>query len=96
VRWLIVDAEAIADIDYSAARVIEELKKYLTNAGVAFGFARLQGNSRADFDRHHLTEVIGASWIFNRLHDALNAYEPPQSGRKSPPNSADKNTTHIR
>jgi SulP family sulfate permease len=96
VRWLIVDAEAIADIDYSAARVIEDLKKYLTNAGVAFGFARLQGNSRADFDRHHLTECIGSSWIFNRLHDALNAYEPPQSSHRSPPNNADKNINHIR
>jgi sulfate permease, SulP family len=96
VRWLIVDAEAISDIDYSAARVIEELKKYLTNAGVAFGFARLQGNSRADFDRHHLTECIGSSWIFNRLHDALNAYEPPQSSRRSPPNNADENINHIR
>jgi sulfate permease, SulP family len=96
VRWLIVDAEAITDIDYSAARVVEELKKYLTNAGVAFGVARLQGNSRADFDRHHLTEVIGPSWIFNRLHDALNAYEPHQSDRKSPPSNADKNINHIR
>jgi MFS superfamily sulfate permease-like transporter len=96
VRWLIVDAEAITDIDYSAARVIEELKKYLTNAGVAFGFARLQGNSRADFDRHHLTECIGSSWIFNRLHDPLNAYDPPQSNRRSPPNNPDETVNHIR
>ena len=96
VRWLIVDAEAIAEIDYSAARVVEELKKYLANAGVAFGFARLQGNSRADFDRHHLTEAIGTSWIFNRLHDALNAYEPAQGSRRSPPAVSDKDITHIR
>jgi SulP family sulfate permease len=96
VRWFIVDAEAITDIDYSAARVVEELKKYLANAGVAFGFARLQGNSRADFDRHHLTEAIGPSWIFNRLHDALNAYEPPQSNRGLPPIDDDKNITHTR
>jgi MFS superfamily sulfate permease-like transporter len=96
VRWLIVDAEAITDVDYSAARVVEELKKYLTNAGVAFGFARLSWTTKADFDRHHLTEVIGPSWIFNRLHDALDAYEPAQSSRRSPPDNAKKNTTHIR
>jgi sulfate permease, SulP family len=96
VRWLIVDAEAISDIDYSAARVVEELKKYLASAGVAFGFARLQGNSRADFDRHHLTECIGSSWIFNRIHDALDAYQPPQSNRRTPPPDNDKNITHIR
>jgi MFS superfamily sulfate permease-like transporter len=96
VRWLIVDAEAITDIDYSAARVVEELKKYLTRAGVEFGVARLQGNSQADFDRHHLNQVIGPSWIFNRLHDALNAYTPARSGRRSPPIDPNKAITHIR
>jgi SulP family sulfate permease len=96
VRWLIVDAEAITDVDYSAARVVEELKKYLTDAGVAFGFARLSWSTKADFDRHHLTETIGPSWMFNRLHDALDAYEPAQSNRGSPPNNADTNMTHIR
>jgi SulP family sulfate permease len=79
VRWLIVDAEAITNVDYSAARIIEELKKDLTNAGVVFGFARVPWDTRADFDRHHLTETIGPSLIFNRLHDAVAAYEKQQS-----------------
>ena len=79
VRWLIVDAEAITNVDYTAARVVQELKKDLTNAGVVFGFARVAWNTRADFDRHHLTEAIGPSLIFNRLHDALAAYEKHQS-----------------
>ncbi len=74
-RWLIVDAEAITNVDYSAARVVEELKKDLTNAGVIFGFARLPWNTRADFDRHHLTECYRTSLIFNRLHETLEAYE---------------------
>jgi SulP family sulfate permease len=79
VRWLIVDAEAITQVDYSAARVVEELKKDLATQGVCFGFARVSWNTRADFDRHHLTECIGPSWIFNRLHDALDAYEQQQA-----------------
>jgi SulP family sulfate permease len=86
VRWLIVDAEAITNVDYTAARVVEELKKDLTNAGVVFGFARVPWDTRADFDRHHLTEAIGPSHIFNRLHDALDAYEklqpPPETDTK--------------
>jgi len=75
VRWFIVDAEAITNLDYSAARVVEELKKNLTDAGVELGFARLPWNTRADFDRHHVTEAIGPSRIFKRLHDALDAFE---------------------
>jgi SulP family sulfate permease len=78
VRWLIVDAEAITNVDYSAARVVQELKKDLANMGVVFGFARIPWNTRADFDRHHLTETIGPSLLFNRLHDALDAYEKEQ------------------
>ena len=96
VRWFIVDAEAITNVDYSAARVVEALKKNLTNAGVNFGFARLPASTRADFDRHHLTELFAPSWIFNRLHDALDAYWPPGSDRRSPPIDNDKIKTHIR
>ena len=93
VRWLIVDAEAITNVDYSAARVVEELQKDLTKAGVAFGFARLPWNTKADFDRHHLTECIGPSMIFNRLHEALDAYEKlysPKTVASSDPKLAPK------
>jgi MFS superfamily sulfate permease-like transporter len=79
VQWLIVDAEAITNVDYSAARTVEELKNKLTKASVIFGFARVPWNTKADFDRHHLTEAIGPSMIFNRLHDAVSAYERQQS-----------------
>jgi high affinity sulfate transporter 1 len=75
VRWLIVDAEAITNVDYSAARTVIELKNALTKQGVEFGFARVPWNTKADFDRHHLTEALGPSLIFNRLHDAVDAFE---------------------
>jgi SulP family sulfate permease len=100
VRWLIVDAESITQVDYSAARVIEELKKDLTAMGVSFGFARLPWNTLADFERHHLTECIGPSWIFNRLHDALDTYVPARSSRRSQAIPAvrdePEDKTHIR
>ncbi|MDQ2833707.1 MAG: SulP family inorganic anion transporter [Acidobacteriota bacterium] len=74
VRWLIVDAEAMTDVDYSAARVVLELSRNLLDAGVTLGFARLGWNARADFERHHLTEAVGAGNLFSRLHDAVDAY----------------------
>jgi SulP family sulfate permease len=79
VRWLIVDAEAIARLDYSAARVVRELQQTLTKCGTELGFARMSEDLRADFARHHLTEVIAPSRLFNRLHDALAAFERQQS-----------------
>jgi sulfate permease, SulP family len=75
VRWLIVDAEAITNLDYSAARVVLELQQNLTSGGTQLGFARIRWDLRADFTRHHLTESIDPSLIFNRLHDARKAFE---------------------
>jgi sulfate permease, SulP family len=75
VRWVVVDAEAMTHVDYSAARVVMELKDSLTTAGIELAFARVAWDLRADFDRHHLTEVIGPARIFHRLHDAIAAFE---------------------
>jgi sulfate permease, SulP family len=74
VRWLVVDAEAITHVDYSAARVVRRVKQDLSSRGVQLAFARVQWDLKADLDRHHLTEVIGTMWIFPRLHDARSAY----------------------
>jgi MFS superfamily sulfate permease-like transporter len=75
VRWVVVDAEAMTHVDYSAARVVVALKKNLTEAGVELAFARLPWDLRSEFDRHHLTEAIGAARIFDRVHDAIAAFE---------------------
>ncbi len=80
VRWVIVDAEAIANVDYSAARVVLELKGHLERAGVRLGFARLAPSTKADFDRHRLSAAFGPDQIFERLHDALAAFEKWRAG----------------
>ena len=59
VRWVVVDAEAMTHVDYTASRVVMALKKNLTEAGVELAFARAPWDLRSDFDRHHLTEAIG-------------------------------------
>ena len=74
VRWLIVDAGAITNVDYTAAQVVRELQQDLTNRGVALVLAHVQSDLRPDLDRHHLTEVIGPDRIFNTLHEAIGAY----------------------
>ena len=74
VRWLVVDAEAITNLDYTAARVVRQLQRDLAASGVALAFARVQFYLRADLDRHHLTEVVGRQFLFARLHDALSAF----------------------
>jgi MFS superfamily sulfate permease-like transporter len=82
VRWVVVDAEAMTHVDYSAARVVIGLIKSLAEAGVVLAFARVPWDLHSDFDRHHLLEAIGPERIFNRLHDAIAVFEglpkPPE------------------
>ena len=75
VKWVVVDAEAMTHLDYTAARILKRLKGNLDQAGVELAFARIPWDLRSDFDRHQVTEVIGADRIFNRLHDAIAAFE---------------------
>jgi MFS superfamily sulfate permease-like transporter len=74
VRWLVVDAEAITNVDYTAARMLSQLQKELANSGVVLVFARVPPSLKADLDRHLLTEIIGPGQFFDRLHDAVAAF----------------------
>ena len=74
VRWLVVDAEAITNVDYTAARTVRQLHKELVDCGVVLAFARAPLSLKEDFDRHLLTEIIGPARFFDRLHDAAAAF----------------------
>jgi sulfate permease, SulP family len=73
VRWFIVDAEAITDVDYSAARSIRELLDDLARQKVGMIFARVSPYLKADMDRHGITGALGEGRIFATLHEALAA-----------------------
>ncbi len=71
VRWLVVDAGAITDVDYSAARSVRELCDDLKRGGVGLVVARVRPYLKADMDRHGITEVVGEEHIFETLHEGL-------------------------
>ena len=73
VRWFIVDADAITDIDYSAARSVLELLDDLARQKVGVIFARVSPFLRSDMDRHGVTAAIGAARVFTTLHEAIAA-----------------------
>ena len=73
IRWFIVDAGAITDIDYSAARSIRDLLDDLARQRVCMVFARVSRYLRSDMDRHGITEAMGETRIFATLHEALAA-----------------------
>jgi sulfate permease, SulP family len=73
VRWFIVDAGAITDIDYSAAQSIRDLLNDLARQRVGMVFARVNPYLRSDMDRHGITAATGEMRIFATLHEAITA-----------------------
>jgi sulfate permease, SulP family len=71
VRWFVIDASAITDVDYSAARSVGELCESLKHGGIGVIFARVNRYLRSDMDRHGITPIVGAGCIFGTLHEAL-------------------------
>jgi MFS superfamily sulfate permease-like transporter len=71
VRWLLIDAGAITNVDYSAARALRQLQQDLAGDGVALVLVHVEAELQADLDRHRLTDVIGRHCIFATLHEAL-------------------------
>jgi hypothetical protein len=98
---LVVDAEAITNVDYTAARMVRQLHQELVRRGVVLAFARASFSLKADLSRHRLTDVIGPAQFFGRLHDALAAFtelsQPASqiaSGNESPSNETSIRAEH--
>lgn len=83
-RWVLVDAGSITKLDYTAARVVQDLQKELASRKVELAFAHVQPELQNDLDRHHLTEVIGPARIFDKLHDAIARYHELTNSQKEP------------
>lgn len=82
VRWIIVDAGAITNVDYTAAHMVRELRQDLSRRGVELVLAHVQSDLKPDLDRHQLTKAIGPNHIFESLHSAIEAYR--QQGLELP------------
>ena len=70
-RALVVDASAIADLDYSAARMLLALIAELQQRGIALVFGRASPGLRADMQRHGIIAALGPQHLHASLHAAL-------------------------
>ena len=87
VQWLIVDAEAIGDIDLSAAQTLRGLLEDLSRKGVRVVFGRVNRYLLADMQRHRIAAIIGEGRIFPTLHEAIDAVRA-EGGLSADPGAA--------
>jgi sulfate permease, SulP family len=88
VRWIVVEASAITDLDFSAARSIRELLDDLDRQKVGMVFARVSPYLKSDMDRHGITAAIGEERIFTTLHEAIAAVRGGTLGATTKPSGA--------
>lgn len=82
VRWLVIEADAITNLDYTAARVVRVLIEELARRNVEVAFARVSPSLRADMDRHGVTAAVGEDKLFVSRHAALGAARGPMPVRE--------------
>jgi MFS superfamily sulfate permease-like transporter len=73
---LILDADAITDIDYTGARTVRVLVDELHQSHIVVGVARAVGGAPQNLARSGLLERIGPNRIFSTVDEAVNALHP--------------------
>lgn len=84
-RWLILNTEAIVELDITAADALRNLNDELRSRGIVLALARVKQDLRTDLRRTGLLEAIGPDRIFPTLPTAVAAFQ----GEHPPPDGAD-------
>jgi high affinity sulfate transporter 1 len=74
VRWVVVAAEPITDVDTSAAATLGELLAELRQHGVTLAFAELKGPVKDRLRRYGLYDQVGDDRFFPTVGTAVDAY----------------------
>lgn len=74
VRWVIVAAEPVTDIDTTGAEVLSRLLGELEAAGIQLAFAELKGPVKDRLRRYGLYDRIGNARFFPTLGTAIDGY----------------------
>ena len=73
-KWIVVAAEPITDVDTTAADTLEELDEELNARGISLVFAEMKSPVREKIDRYQLTRTIDPSHFFPTVEEAVAAY----------------------
>ena len=73
-RWLLINAEAIVDVDITAVDALDELLLSLQRRRVVLAFARVKYEVLTDLDRVGFVDRVGRDRFFATLPVALDAY----------------------
>jgi MFS superfamily sulfate permease-like transporter len=74
VKWLVLDVEAIVDIDTSGAEVLHQVLSRLADRGVTVVISRANEPTAALLAQYHLLDLIGENRLYPTNRHALAAF----------------------
>jgi high affinity sulfate transporter 1 len=74
VRWLVIDARAITELDYSAGQALKELHQDLSRMGVVLALIVVQVKHQGYLVRTGLLDLIGPNRIFQSRYECIETY----------------------
>jgi SulP family sulfate permease len=74
IEWFVIDAEAIIDIDVTAAEALKKLQSELKRKGIVLAMARTSHPLRRMLKRSGLTDLIGQDYIFPTVSTAVQTF----------------------
>jgi SulP family sulfate permease len=75
VRWFVIDAQAITDIDVTAAEALRALEQELHKQGIAMKFAHANRPLREILQRIGFTGELGQESFFHAVHECAEAFQ---------------------
>lgn len=75
VAWFLLDAEAITDLDSTAAEMLDHLRQDLASKGIALVIARAKHPLRSRMRRLGLFDKIGAERFYASIRSAVAAFD---------------------
>jgi len=85
VKWVLVDVQAVTEIDVNGAEVVQQLVEDLAAQGVSVKFARANRPLRETVERIGLAEHLRKEWLFPSVHAAVEAYRRQESAGANEP-----------
>jgi SulP family sulfate permease len=82
-RWFLLDAQAVTDIDVTAVEALHSLNEELRKQGIALKIAHANRPLRQLLDRTGLTGEIGADSFFPSVHECVESYSAEFSEPKT-------------
>jgi sulfate permease, SulP family len=84
IRWVVIDAESIGDVDSTGAGMLADLADSLRERGITLALARVKAAIAAYLDRAGVMAKVGAPHVYVEVDDAVAAFEASRSGAPSP------------